>query len=166
MLVQYNPVPKERSKYRLCDKFDSCTAESVKTNIISSFTRKDGPLRCVFATIAFAMGLDSPNVRHIHLWGPPNDVDMLLQETGRAGRDGQPAAMTLYYNESDLNAKGVHSRISEFCRNTTQCRREQLIQHFSNDEVEKPAKLHDCCDICARSCQCSMCTGMCDIESL
>ena len=47
------------SENRLCDKYDACTALSVRNNIVSSFTDLDGVLRVVFTTTAFSMGLDS-----------------------------------------------------------------------------------------------------------
>ena len=54
-------------------------------------------MRVIVATIAFAMGLDCPNVRHVIQWGPPPNVESYIQETERAGRDGLPATVILYY---------------------------------------------------------------------
>ena len=48
------------------------------------------------ATIAFGMGLDCPNVRRIIHWGAPEDLETYIQETGKAGRDGLPATVTLF----------------------------------------------------------------------
>lgn len=78
-------IPKSRR--RVCDKFDACTSEVTKESILQSFTEPCGILRVVIATVAFAMGLDAPNVRNVIHWGPPNEIEMYLQETGRAGRD-------------------------------------------------------------------------------
>ena len=69
----------------LCDKFDACTSLVRRENIIRSFTKRDGTLCLVFATVAFSMGLDSPNVRRIVHWSPPDDLDTYVQESGRAG---------------------------------------------------------------------------------
>ena len=46
-----------------------------------------GLVRIVVATVAFSMGLDSPNVRRILHWGPPEDLEQYVQETGCGGRD-------------------------------------------------------------------------------
>ena len=48
---------------RICDKYDARTALDVKKSIIDLFTDADGNLRLVIATVAFAMGLDAPNIR-------------------------------------------------------------------------------------------------------
>lgn len=55
----------EQTQHRLCDKFD---ADAVKQQVIESFTKCDGVLRVVLATIAFSMGLDSPNIWKVVHW--------------------------------------------------------------------------------------------------
>ena len=62
-------------KARLCDKFDGCTAES---KIIEDFTRTDGNIHVVFATVAFAMSLDLSNIRWVIHWGPPTDTELYI----------------------------------------------------------------------------------------
>ena len=54
------------------------------------------------ATIAFGTGLDCPNIRRVIHWGPSSDIVQYLQETGRAGHDGQMAQATLYFTDMDL----------------------------------------------------------------
>ena len=80
------------ARFRLVDMFTACTISSVKESILRMFC-EDCVLRIVVATVAFGMGLDCPNVRHIVHWGAPCDV---VQETGRAGRDGLPAKASLF----------------------------------------------------------------------
>ena len=46
------------------------TTLEVRQNILRSFTQVDGNVRLVFATVAFAMGLDAPDVRQIIHWSP------------------------------------------------------------------------------------------------
>ena len=59
---------------------------SVKTKILKQFTSPSS-LRVIIATIAFAMGIDCPDVRQVIHWGVPEDAEMYVQESGRAGRD-------------------------------------------------------------------------------
>lgn len=141
----------------LCDKFDACTSLARRENIIQSFTKPDGTLRLVFATVAFSMGLDSPNVRRIVHWSPPNDLDMYVQETGRAERDGEDAVAVLYYSDIE---KRLSEEMKSYCHNTVTCRRVVLMSAFGiPGEIKKPSVLHKCCDLCARTCNCSECTN-------
>ena len=76
------------------DIFTSVTDQSQKDGILDAFTR-DSQLRIVIATIAFGMGIDCPDVQQIVHIGLPDDIESYIQETGRAGRDGQLSLATL-----------------------------------------------------------------------
>ena len=56
---------------RICEKFTACSSPNTKGKIIASFTHPNGIVRIVVATVAFGMGLDSPNVRTMIHWGSP-----------------------------------------------------------------------------------------------
>ena len=66
------------SKYRLVDMYTRCTEAEVKEVIFESFSNPDGNLRIVIGTIAFGMGLDCPNVRHIIHWGPSTNIESYI----------------------------------------------------------------------------------------
>ena len=58
------------------------------------------PINAVICTNAFGMGIDVPNVRLVVHWQHPASVEDYVQEFGRAGRDGKPAAAVLLCEES------------------------------------------------------------------
>ena len=125
----------------------------------SRFLREDGII--VVATIAFGMGIDKPDVRFVAHVDLPKSVEAYYQETGRAGRDGEPAEAWMVYGLQDVvrmrqmvdmsEADDQHKRIERgkldallgWCEVTT-CRRRALLRHFGDDLPE------DCgnCDVC------------------
>jgi superfamily II DNA helicase RecQ len=60
-----------------------------------------GDARVVVATVAFGMGVDNPDVRFIIHFSPSTSLEAYAQESGRAGRDGNPSRCVLLYTPSD-----------------------------------------------------------------
>ena len=108
------------------------------------------------ATIAFGMGIDKPDVRFVAHAGLPKSIEAYYQETGRAGRDGDPAvAMMLWGAEDFVRARQRLDEVEEARRpgeltrlnamatlvETVGCRRALLRRHFGEDA---PASCGNC----------------------
>ena len=142
--------------FRIVDMFTACTHVEVKNSIIDSFRNPSSHLRIIIATVAFGMGLDCPNVRRIIHWGPPDDVESYLQETGRPGRDGNAASAVMYYGGADIAGAKVTQQMRDYCKLKDSCKREFLLKDFDADE-QPAVKKCSCCDFCSLSCTCVDC---------
>ena len=123
------------------------------------FQRSDGVI--VVATIAFGMGIDKPDVRFVAHCDLPKSIEAYYQETGRAGRDGQPAEAWMTYGLQDVvrlrqmvddsEAAEDHKRVQRtrlqalvaWCE-ITGCRRAALLAYFGEEYPDPCGNCDNC----------------------
>jgi superfamily II DNA helicase RecQ len=158
-LGQRNCLYPQNSPRPVCNVYTASSTKKDKDAILQDFTKSDGVVRILVSTIAFGMGVDAPDIRHVIHWGAPHSIEMYVQESGRCRRDGINSTSCIYYTGTDFTGFSTATpEVHAYCLNTLECRRKLLMAHF-DALVEKPSTNHDCCDVCAAMCKCQACAS-------
>jgi ATP-dependent DNA helicase RecQ len=147
------------TKGRAALAYHAGLAPEVRRSAQQRFLAEDGLI--VVATIAFGMGIDKPDVRFVAHLSLPKSIEAYYQETGRAGRDGEPADAWMAYGLGDIitqrqwiaqsEAGEQHKAVQRTkldaliaLAEAASCRRQLLLAYFGEERPEPCGNCDNC----------------------
>jgi ATP-dependent DNA helicase RecQ len=146
-------------KGRVAFAYHAGLPADVRASALRRFLSEDRVI--VVATIAFGMGIDKPDVRFVAHLNLPKSIEAYYQETGRAGRDGEPADAWMAYGLQDVIQlrqwiaqsegsdsykavqRGKLDSLIGLCELPT-CRRQALLAYFGEARTEPCGNCDNC----------------------
>lgn len=110
------------------EMFHSKTVEGKKEQIRSDMT-KEGKIRILICTNSAGMGVNFYGVHNVIHYGLPREMDTLVQQMGRAGRDGEPSYELIMYKCHKGQLKQVEEELVQLAKDS-QCRRDIYALHM------------------------------------
>ncbi|OYQ63592.1 recombinase RecQ [Pseudanabaena sp. SR411] len=104
-----------------------------RKKVINEF--REGSTNLVFATNAFGMGIDIPNIRVVIHFMLPESIEQYYQEIGRGGRDGNGATAYMLYSDKNIQVRKTHFIDKSFPKNEQEVK--DLFRKATNNEVGK-----------------------------
>jgi len=90
-------LPYSFLNYQLIDDFTAASDNDMQEEIITEFCKSATKLRIIIACTAFGLGIDCKDIACVINYGTPNTLEELVQEMGRAGRNGGQSCAILYH---------------------------------------------------------------------
>lgn len=132
-----------------------------------AFIRDD--VQVMIATVAFGMGINKPDVRWVVHYDLPRTLEGYYQESGRAGRDGDPARCTLFFGPADIRTADflIQQKVDPNCgeplqeeqrvarqqlrqvlsyAESTECRRAIQLRYFDETYTPPCGACDNCCE--------------------
>ena len=146
-------------KGRIALPYHAGLSNEIRRGNQSRFLKEEGVI--IVATIAFGMGIDKPDVSFVAHLNLPKSIEAYYQETGRAGRDGEPANAWMAYQLNDViklrlmlqssDGSEQYKRVTlqkldamlALCE-MTDCRRQALLQYFDETMAEPCGNCDNC----------------------
>jgi ATP-dependent DNA helicase RecQ len=158
------------SDHRLVSMYHAHVSQQLQDYTLNEFSKPDSNIRVLVSTVAFGMGVEIRDIRHVIHWGPTSTLMAFWQEIGRAGRDGLPARATWYaFGKTDGDSEVFQSLKRRQC-----CARLTVLKAFALPDmdttqfhtlngrvscnsscVQCDCSLCMCCNYCRATCKCS-----------
>ena len=151
------PQPLHRNR-DLILPYHSLLSKSGRTSVMQNF--RLGTTRIVIGTDCFTWGVDVPDIRNVVVFGLPSSFSKLVQQIGRAGRDGDQAYAITYAAQwvKDIpegSKKATKQELTNLKRRESMC---PVLRHWFNSSLiscprtvfcnnfgELPSQPKNCC---------------------